>query len=172
MKLYEVNQAIEEAFSRLDFDPETGEIGENVDDEVWAELDTLQMERVRILEYVAKIVLNTRAEAAMVKSEEERLKARRGALERKEEQLLHILDRECAGEKTNLGIATFSYRKSEKVEISDSVTAVAWLKENGHEDCYRTPAPEVSKSEVKKLLKTGQKVPGAALVQHNNYSLR
>lgn len=171
MKLYEVNQAIEDALSRLDFDPETGEIGENTD-EVIAELDALQMERTRILEYVAKVTLNTRAEAAMVKAEEERLKARRGALERKEERLLHILDRECAGEKTDLGIATVSYRISEKVEISDSGAAVKWLKENGHDDCYRTPAPEVNKSEVKALLKKGQKVPGAVLVRHNNCSLK
>ena len=171
MKLYEVNQAIEDALSRLDFDPETGEIGENTD-EVMAELDALQMERTRILEYIAKVTLNIRAEAAMVEIEEERLKARRVALERKEERLLHILDRECAGEKTDLGIATVSYRKTEKVEISDSGAAVRWLKENGYDDCYRTPEPEVSKSEVKALLKKGQKVPGAVLVRHNNCSLK
>ena len=30
-----------------------------------------------------------------------------------------ILDRECGGEKTELGVATLCYRKSSRVEITD-----------------------------------------------------
>lgn len=171
MKLYEVNAAIQSALDRLDFDPETGEIGENTE-AVLQELDSLEMERDRILEYIAKMTLNVRSDAAALKAEEVRLKKRREVLERKEERLIHILDRECGGEKKDLGVATISYRKSESVEVADAAKAVAWLHDNGHNDCIRTPAPEVVKDSVKKLLKKDTKVPGVTLVTKNNCSLK
>ena len=58
MKLYEVNQAIEGIFELL-VDPETGEL---LPDECLLEqLSALQLEKSRILEYLAKLVLNTKA---------------------------------------------------------------------------------------------------------------
>ena len=77
MKLYEVNQMIEGIFEQL-VDPETGEIVEN--EALLAQLDSLQMERSRILEYLAKLVLNTRSQMAALKEEEKRLKERRASL--------------------------------------------------------------------------------------------
>ena len=169
MKLYEVNQMIEGIFEQL-VDPETGEIVEN--EALLAQLDSLQMERSRILEYLAKLVLNTRSQMAALKEEEKRLKERRASLERKDTRLMEILDRECAGEKTDCGVATVCYRKTTKVEVGDDATAVSWLTENGHTQCYRVPAPEISKTEVKKLLAAGTEVPGVALVQDYSCSLR
>ncbi|MCD8300466.1 MAG: siphovirus Gp157 family protein [Clostridiales bacterium] len=162
MKLYEVNQAIEDIFSRI-VDEETGEILSD-SEELMAQLDALQMERSRILEYLAKLVLNIRAEESALKDEEDRLKARRERLGKQESRLMDILDRECDGVKTDLGIATFSYRKTERIDITDSEAATDWLRSSGHEDCYRIPAPEIIKSEVKKLIAAGEDVPGAALV--------
>ena len=85
---------------------------------------------------------------------------------------MEILDRECAGEKTDCGVATVCYRKTTKVEVGDDATAVSWLMENGHTQCYRVPAPEISKTEVKKLLAAGTEVPRVALVQDYSCSLR
>ena len=93
-------------------------------------------------------------------------------MERKEEKLIHILDRECGGAKTDLGFATLSYRKSESIEVSDPTKAVAWLHDNGHNDCVRIPAPEVMKDAVKKLIKNDAKIPGVKLVTKNNCSLK
>ena len=169
MKLYEVNQMIEGIFEQL-VDPETGEIVEN--EALLAQLDSLQMERSRILEYLAKLVLNTRSQMAALKEEEKRLKERRASLERKDTRLMEILDRECAGEKTDCGVATICYRKTTKVEVGDDATAVSWLMDHGHTQCYRVPAPEISKAEVKKLLAAGTEVPGVALVQDYSCSLR
>jgi len=170
MKLYEVNAAIEEIFEQM-VDQETGEILSDPES-LMAQLDSLQMERQRILEYLAKLVLNTRAEAAALKEEEARLKKRRDRLGKKEEQIMAILDRECGGEKTDLGIATLSYRRTSRVEVSDAEKAVCWLKRNKHTDCYRIPAPEVAKTEVKKLINQGTKVPGCAVVEDRSCSLR
>ena len=169
MKLYEVNQAIEDIFGLL-VDPETGEV--IPDESLMAQLESLQMERSHILEYLAKLVLNTRSQVSGLKEEGKRLKERRAMLERKDERLMSILDRECHGEKTDCGVATVCYRKTTKVDVSDDATAISWLMENGHPQCYKVPAPEISKTEVKKLLAAGTEVPGVALVQDYSCSLR
>ena len=169
MKLYEVNQLIEGIFEQL-VDPETGEVVEN--EALLAQLDSLQMERSRILEYLCKLVLNTRSQMAALKEEEKRLKERRASLERKDTRLMEILDRECGGEKTDCGVATVCYRKTTKVEVDDDDTAITWLIDNGHTQCYKVPAPEISKTEVKKLLTAGTEIPGVALVQDYSCSLR
>ncbi len=169
MKLYEVNVAIMRALDILD--EEGGEINDTTM-RVFEELDSLQMERDRILEYLAKVVLNLRSEATAIKAEEDRLKKRRQALENKEDRLIAILDREYAGEKKDLGIATVSYRKSESIEVTDSARACAWLSDNGHNECVRILAPEVIKDAVKKLIKNDAKIPGVTLVTKNNCSLK
>ena len=171
MKLYEINAEILRLTDQIEFDEETGEILCDID-AIYDEIGALQMEKKSILEYLAKIVLNLRAKAAAVKSEEQRLKERRDRLTKKEERLMKILDRECAGEKTDLGVATFSYRKTSHVAVSDAAKAIRWLKRNKHLDCFRVPAPEVAKTEVKKLINAGTKVPGCAVVEDYSCSLR
>ena len=170
MKLYEVNAAIQELLLMLEPDPETGEVAAT--DDIIEQLGHREMERSAILEYLAKVVLDTRAGVDALKNEERRLKERRQALERKDERLMQILDRECAGQKTDCGVATICYRKTTRVEVSDDQTAITWLKENGYDSCYKQPAPEVSKSEVKKLLQAGTDVPGIVLIQDLSCSLR
>ena len=171
MKLYEINEEILRLTESIDIDEETGEFVCDIDT-ITEGINRLQMERRSILEYLAKLVLNTRAEAAALKAEEQRLKERRLRLEKKEDRLMAILDRECGGEKTDLGVATINYRRTTRVDVADAAKAVAWLKRRKLTDCFRIPAPEVAKAEVKKLLTAGTKVPGCALVEDRSYSLR
>ena len=171
MKLYEVNEEIMRLMDAIEFDPETGEVLCDTD-ELYRQIHSLQMERRSILEYLAKLVINLRAEVTAIKAEEQRLKARRDRLARKEERLMQVLDRECAGEKTDLGVATFSYRKTSRVDVSDAVKAIRWLKRHKHTDCFRVPAPEVAKAEVKRLFTAGIKVPGCALVEDRSCQLK
>ena len=171
MKLYEINEEILRLTDQIAVDEETGEILCDLD-AICAGIDALQMERRSILEYLAKLALNLRSESAALKAEEARLRDRRAGLEKKEARLLQILDRECAGEKTDLGVATLNYRKTTRVDVADAAKAVAWLKRRKLTDCFRVPAPEVAKAEVKKLLTAGTKVPGCALVEDRSYSLK
>ena len=171
MKLYEVNEEILRLTDQITVDEETGEISGDVD-AVCSQLEALQMERRSILEFLARLVLNLRADIAALKAEETRLHDRRIRLEKKVERLLQILDRECAGEKTDLGVATLQYRKTTRVEVSDTAKAVSWLKRRKLTDCFRIPAPEVAKAEVKKLLSAGTRVPGCALVEARSSSLK
>ena len=171
MKLYEINEEILRLTDQIVIDEETGEILCDLD-AIYAGIDALQMERHSILEFLAKLVLNLRAEIAALKAEEDRLHDRRSHLEKKVERLLQILDRECAGEKTDLGVATLQYRKTTRVEVSDAAKAISWLKRRKLTDCFRIPAPEVAKTAVKKLLTAGTRVPGCALVEDRSYSLK
>lgn len=171
MKLYEINEQILRLTDQITVDEETGEVLCDKDS-VCSQIAALQMERQSILEYLAKLVLNLRAEAAALKAEEDRLHERRSRKEKKIDRLLQILDRECAGEKTDLGVATLQYRKTSRVEVLDVTKAVNWLKRRKLTDCFRIPAPEVAKAEVRKLLSAGTKVPGCALVEDRSYSLK
>lgn len=170
MKLYEVNEALENLFLSLEPDPETGEITGDIDS-VMAEIDALQMERSRILEYLAKLVLNCRSEAAAVKAEEERLKEKRQKAERKAERIMEVLRRECNGENTDCGVATVKFRATERVEVADASAAIEWLGTHGFDSCVRRKDPEVSKTDVKKLIKSGVIVPGAFIVKEQSCSL-
>ena len=171
MKLYEIHAAILSLLDQLEPDPETGELPDSTD-AVLERIDALQMEKHSILEYLAKLVLNLRAEISAVKAEDNRLKERRTRLEKTSDRLMKILDRECAGQKTDLGVATFSYRKTSRVEVEDAEKAVRWLKRNKFTECFRIPAPEVAKAEVKKLISAGTKVPGCTVVQDYSCSLK
>ena len=161
MKLYEINESILALFDQIT-DPETGEIASN-EDELLEQIEGLQMERRSVLEYLAKLVLNNRAEAEALKTEEERLKKRREPLTHKEERLMKILRRECP-ETTKLGVATLSYRKT--------TPAVEWLKAQKLDCCYKQPEPTVYKDEVKRLIKSGKKIPGCSLVEDQSCSLK
>lgn len=61
---------------------------------------------------------------------------------------MHILDRECTGRKTYLGVATLSCRKTSRADVTDAARAVRWLKRNKHPECFRIPEPEVAKTGV------------------------
>ena len=163
MKLYEVNQQLEDLILQLEPDPETGEIPAN-EDEIIAQINALAMKREDILQYLAKLALDAKATVQSLKAEEKRLKERRQRMDTRHDRLVAILDRECGGEKTELGVATLCYRKTSHVEITDKGAALFWLKEMGHEDCYRIPEPEISKLYVGKLLDAGEKVDGVERV--------
>lgn len=170
MKLYEVNTALENLLLSLEPDPETGEITGDFDS-VIEEIEALQMERSRILEYLAKLVLNARADIIAVKAEEERLRDRRRKSEAKAERIMEILKRECNGENTDCGVATVKFRATEKVEVEDSALAITWLMSKGYDSFIRRKEPEISKTDVKKLIKSGVEVPGAVIVKEQSCSL-
>lgn len=175
MKLYEINSEIETLLSALTVDPETGEIPVDADDIV-NRLDELSMERQNVLEYLAKTIINLRADQDAIKAEEKRLKDRRDAMAKREQAIMNVLDRECKGEKTDLGVATVSYRKSETVDFdpdrNNVCNIVLWLAQNSLFDCYKNPDPVLDKTALKKLIKSGTEVPGVTISVHDNCSLK
>ena len=173
MKLYEVNAQIIALLALLEPDPETGEVPSDEQEEaIIAQINALAMKREDILQYLAKLALNYRAESAALKAEEARLKQRRDALDAKEARVMMILDRECGGQNTDLGVATLSYRKTSRIVVADEAKVVRWLKRHKYKDAFKVPAPTVYKTEVRKLLSAGQKIPGCKVVEDRSYSLK
>ena len=141
-------------------------------DEIMNRIHSLAMRREDILEYIAKLALNAKTTIQAMKAEEKRLHDRRERMESRQEHLIGILDRECGGQKTELGVATLCYRKSTRIDVLDSKRTIEWLKQTGHSDCYRVPEPEISKLLVGKLLDAGEEVPGVERVTNTSCYLR
>lgn len=171
MTLYEINERLDEVLSRLTVDSETGEVSDEQID-LMAEIDALEMEKREIIEYLAKKVLNLRSDEAALKAEEERLKKRRQSMESAEKSIMDVLARECGGQKTDLGVATVKYTPSQATVLTDETAAIRWCYANHHEDCLTVALPKVNKDAVKRLLKSGTKIPGAELENRMNCSLK
>lgn len=161
MTLYEINSAIMECV-----DLETGEILD------FERLEQLNLAREQKIEGVALGIKNLQSEATSIKAEEmalaERRKAKEAEAARREEWLGKVLD----GIPFETARVALGFRRSQAVEINDAFGLLEWLERNGRDDCLRYKAPEISKSEVAKLLKAGVEVPGAALIERQNLQIK
>lgn len=173
MKLYEINDAIETLLSSLTVDAETGELPVSAD-EIIEQLDALSLEKQKVLEYLAKKVLNIRADMEAITNEIERLEDRRDDCKGQIDSIMRVLDRECKGETTDLGVATVKYRASETTDIDDEETAVRYLLDHNYLNAVRVTQPKycVDKAEAKKLIGSGVAVPGVTINKKNNCSLK
>jgi hypothetical protein len=178
-KLYEINQ---ELFSLFCFEwdedhqawiyPDTGEF---MTDEVFqARMKQLNMDKKSILEWIAKEMLNLSGDAKMLKEEKSRIDARIKRKESRYERFRQILERECGGEKTDLGVATFSYRKSEACvwDEKNEQDIIAWIEKHAYDDCLKYSEPEIRKDPLKKLINSGVNVPFASVEKRNKGSLK
>ena len=160
MNLYEINA---ELFDLID--PRTGEIR---DFDAW---EALSLAREEKAENTALWVKDLEAEAKAIDDEIKKLAERRDSAKRKASRLREYLQTALAGEKFKTARCAISYRKTEAVEITDEVSAINWLMKNGDEALtYRMPT--ISKTAVKELIKAGQTVPGAELVERQAMSIK
>ncbi len=159
MKLFVVNQQIEELMRKLEPDPESGEIKAD-EEEIIALFDRLSLKREDILENLAKMYLNAKAVLEEIQAEKVILDERSKRMKLKKDSVLKILDLECEGKNADLGVATLCHRKNKGVEVTDPEAAYRWLKRKGHPECYRIHKPEIHKDKVAKLLDDGEKIPG------------
>ena len=153
MNIYEIDSAIMALV-----DEETGEI---LDIEA---LEQLQMERDQKLENVACWIKNLVADAAAIRQEELNLAKRRQAIENRAERLKKYLSDVLAGQKFQTAKCAVSFRKTTKVELSEPALAIAWAQANGYGNIVTYKAPEISKTGLATLLKEGNEIPGAELV--------
>lgn len=154
MNLYQIDAEIMNCI-----DLETGEI---VDPE---KLEALQMERGRKIENVALWVKNLKADLAAFKAEKEAFAEREKQTKAKIESLSEWLTTALDGQKFSTSKVAVSFRKSEAVEIKDES---ALPKEFIREKIETAP----DKAAIKEALKNNIQVPGAALVQNKNISIK
>lgn len=161
MTLYEIDRSMEDLV-----DPETGEL---LDYEKFAQL---QMAREAKLENMAMWVKNLKAEADAIKAEKKNLEARQQAAENKAKRLQEYLTEALGGEKFKTARVVVSYRKSASVEVTDEAAVIEWMEHNGYDRYVKYAAPSVSKTDVKKVLDCGVKIPGAELVERQNVQIK
>jgi len=151
--LYEIDQEILDCV-----DMETGEI---LDSE---KLDALQMERDRKLEGVALWVKDLNAEAAAVKEEADKLTARKKALDNKISALKTWLLYALRGEKLKTPRCNVYQTHSQKLTVENEGALIRFLQSlEKPERFLRFKDPELRKDDIKKALKDGYEIPGAAL---------
>ena len=170
MKMYDVNEKIEELVARLEPEAETG-VSPASEKEIAEAIGELDMDMGEVLENLAKLYMNTKGELEECKLNETRLKEKCKRIEQKKSSLVEILKEVCGGKKTPLGIATLCRRKEKSVEIRDSDAVFRWLRQTGHPECYRIRKPEIIKEKVGALLEKGEKIPGAELVYTMQYTV-
>ena len=154
MKIYEIPGALRELLDRLDADPDTGEVdGEAL--AAYAEYTTAAAEK---LEGTACYCRELKAEAEAIKAEEERLAKRRKALENKSERLKAYMmpALEAMGGKVKGVMASLRISKTQSVTVFD-IDALP--------DAFKRVVTKVDPDKValKKALKAGEDIPGAAL---------
>ena len=154
MTLYEID---EELLSLVD--QETGEV---IDIE---RLEQLEMERDKKISNVGCWIKDLKAEAEALKAEKNNLAKRQAVCENKAEQLKEYLTRALNGMKYKDSRCSISYRKSESVEVDDSV--IDKLPEE-----YIKVEKSVRKTELKDAMKLGFEFEGCRLIEKNNIQIR
>ena len=154
MKIYEIPGELRELLDRLDADPDTGEVdGDAL--AAYAEYNAAAAEK---LEGTACYVRELKAEADAIKAEEERLAKRRKALENKSERLKNYMmpALEAMGGKVKGVMASVRIGKSQAVTVFDL---------DALPDAFKRVVTKVDPDKValKKALKAGEDIPGAAL---------
>lgn len=154
MKLYEIDEALAQCF-----DPETGEI---VDIDSY---ENLQGERDKKIEGIACIIKNRQALIDALKAEKKRMDDRIATLENQNDNTKAFLDSVLQGHRFETEKAVCSYRKSTRVDITD-ISKIP--------DEYMNVKTEYApmKTAIKQALKDNKEVPGCALIETNNLSIK
>lgn len=166
MKLYEYAESYRYLLDQV-------ESGEYTEDDVKDTLEAIGICTAEAVEQVGKIILEADAGSAALKAEEDRVKARRMALERKEAALKEYLKNalEMMGErKVKTPLITVSIRKNpDSVQLTPQF--VQWATISGRDDLLRYKEPEPDKRKILEALKAGEDLP-AVIVQSEGVTVR
>lgn len=157
MNLYEIDKRILELAN-----PETGEIDD------WEALEALQMERTAKIENVVLWIKDLAAQAEAIRQEETALARRRKELETQIESKRKYVENALQGNGFETARCKVSFRRSNRVEITDEQAAVDWAREHERYDLIKYTLPSIRKTEITPLLKQGEIIPGAEIVSKIN----
>lgn len=158
MTLYEYDKALLDLMESVD--PETGEWNGNPED--W---DRLNMERDQKLENTACYIKDLRGQILTFRTEIRTLQQRLKGLESKEKWLMDNLRRTLDGQNFETTRCSLKYKKNpETVKVEDREATLRWA-EIYAPDAIKYMEPELSKNDLKVILKNGVDVPGCHLAQ-------
>lgn len=137
------------------------------------EFQQLQMEREQKAENMGLWIMDLRDEQEALKREIDRLQNRLHHAADKEARLRDFLGQILGGEKLKTARISVSYRSTEAVEIEDEEAVRRFAeRDNRYEDILRYKQPEISKTEIKRLIQSGTPVPGAKLAPRTSLLVR
>lgn len=160
MNLYEINQQIESILSQVD---ENGELPEPALDE----LEILAVDEQTKIENTALYYKNLLSDAKAIREEEVALAERRRKKEQKAEKLKEYLSGYLMAKdykKYETPRMVLSFRKSVKTEVDEKVLPDS--------EKYWVTTRKPDTAWIKTLLKDGNEVPGAKLVEHQNIQIK
>lgn len=158
--LYDIEQSILDCF-----DAETGEL---LDTE---RLSELELARDKKIENIALYIKNLKSDVEAYKHEKEVFAEKERVAKNKAESLKNYLQQYLAGEKFSTSKVSISYRKSEVVDIADESKFIEYAQKN-NESLLSYKTPTINKTAVKELLKEGEVVEGASIVQRQNMQIK
>lgn len=160
--LWEINSQIEEIllFDEM-VDPETGEVNEDL----MAKLDKLEIERDEKLESCGIVMKELSAEITAIKTEMDALKQRMTTKMNRLDRISEYVSKTLGGKKFETAKVAYSFRKSQKVEVVNEDIVP-------DEFCDFETKKKIRKTDIKKALKDGKEVPGCTLVENMNLQLR
>lgn len=164
MKLYEINNEIQRILEGA-VDEETGEV--LVDFEA---LDALVEARDAKVQSCGLHYLNRQAEMTVIKGEIDRLTDRLKKLGKQNEGLLRYIEMNLDGGEFSCPQFSIKYSKSTRVELDEVFCSFAHFSQN-YKHLVRTKL-EADKVAIGKLLKAGEVIPHASLVQNKTMKIK
>lgn len=172
MKLYEITNDFQKLFDEFENLTDNEELTEDEKSEMeqaWFDtLEGIECEFINKAENVAAYIKLIKAQAEMLKQEEAKLSARRKQKENRAENLkAYLLE---SMKKVNLSkidtpMALLSIRNNAESAVVEDVSKVIEWAEKHADDILRYKAPEISKTELKRLIQSGVEVPCAHLAR-------
>lgn len=162
LSLYELTSEFEAAMQQIVVDAETGEVSG------FEAVDSLNAAFEDKAEAYAVMIKNLAAEAAAIKTERDRMKEREDAIKRRMDSMKqHLAESMIAVGKNKISTAkaALSFRKSVQVSITNDVMLPDDL-------CKVVVDRKPDKTAIGKLLKAGETVPGAELVENMNLQVK
>lgn len=162
ISLYELTSEFEAAMQQIVVDAETGEVSG------FEAVDSLNAAFEDKAEAYAVMIKNLAAEAAAIKTERDRMKEREDAIKRRMDSMKqHLAESMIAVGKNKISTAkaALSFRKSVQVSITNDVMLPDDL-------CKVVVDRKPDKTAIGKLLKAGETVPGAELVENMNLQVK
>lgn len=164
MTLYDIDRQIESLLETA-IDYETGEVMP----EALEALEALQMERDAKVENVALWHKNILAESKALGDEIKILQDRKKRLEKKLDWMDGYLEQALNGQRFETSKVAITFRRSQAVEISDSDAFIRGYKDNP--ELVKTEY-SINKTNIRKMLKEGQEILGAELVDRQNMQIK
>ena len=186
-RLFDISQDFEALFDQFDaiseYEFPVDEDGRPVDDdgnpvnpetakaemlEAWFDtLSGLEEEFNFKAENLAQYIKCLKAEAEDIDEEMKKLRARRDSRNKRIERLKNYLmeNMEAVGiTKIDMPKAKITIRKNTPgIKFDNEISFINMLQDNGRDDLLKYSMPEIRKSEIKKLIRSGEKFDGARL---------